>query len=343
LLHLETIQAENAWSSLKDDWNTLLKNSATDVPFLRHEYLTAWWQHRGGGEWPADSQLNIVLARNDDGELRAIAPLFRSLDASGRPVLLLLGSIEISDFLDFIAPADVLNEFCEALLAYLSEPGGPDWHCLDLYNLLEGSPTLAALAQAAEKAGLRFNQARLQPAPVIALPGTFEAYFEMLEGKDRQELRRKLRNANGFFLPVGSYIVEDGSTLDDEFEAFTALMIQEPDKAEFLTPLMKEQMRAIFKAAWEAGFLRLTFMTVGGEKAAGLATFDYNNRIWGYNGGMNKKYEKLGPGVVFMGMDLEKTIQTGYEAYDLMRGDEEYKYRFGAKDRWVIRATVGRN
>ena len=34
-------------------WNDLLSGSITDVPFLRYEYLSAWWNTRGGGEWPS--------------------------------------------------------------------------------------------------------------------------------------------------------------------------------------------------------------------------------------------------------------------------------------------------
>jgi len=37
---------------LADEWNTLLSESITHIPFLRYEYLSAWWETRGGGEWP---------------------------------------------------------------------------------------------------------------------------------------------------------------------------------------------------------------------------------------------------------------------------------------------------
>lgn len=340
---ISILQTEDQWASLADEWNALLKDSATDVPFLRHEYLWAWWQHRGGGEWPQDSRLHIITARGENDELIGIAPLFQTTNRDGVPVLLFLGSVEISDFLDFIVRESNLPAFIAEMLNYLAGPDAPEWHCLDLFNLLEESPSLTALQAAADARGLQFKQARLQPAPLITLPDNYDAFFEMLDGKDRQELRRKLRNAGGFFMPVTSYTVQDSETLDGEIDAMISLMVQDEDKAKFMTPAMDQQMRAIFRAAWEAGFLRLTFLTVGDQKAAGVVGFDYNNRIWGYNGGMDLKFERLAPGVVIMSMDLEDVIGRGYEAYDLMRGSEEYKYRFGAVDRWVIRATISRN
>ena len=57
---------------LKAEWNALLGESVSHVPFLRHEYLSAWWQTRGGGEWPPEAQLAVVTARQD-GRLIAVS------------------------------------------------------------------------------------------------------------------------------------------------------------------------------------------------------------------------------------------------------------------------------
>ena len=74
---------------LRADWNVLLTESVTHVPFLRFEYLVSWWQTRGGGEWPQDAQLCLVSAERD-GQLVGIAPLFFA-----RETLWLLGSVEV--------------------------------------------------------------------------------------------------------------------------------------------------------------------------------------------------------------------------------------------------------
>jgi len=36
---------------LQAEWDTLLKSSPTNVPFLRFDYQKLWLQTRGGGEW----------------------------------------------------------------------------------------------------------------------------------------------------------------------------------------------------------------------------------------------------------------------------------------------------
>ena len=128
------------------DWNTLLAESVNHIPFLRHEYLSAWWATRGGGEWP-ESELAVVTA-HQDGRLVGIAPLFSAKNRDGQAALLLLGSIEISDYLDIIVrPAD-LPVFIAGLLDYLARPTLPDWRLLDWHNLPEASPTLPVLKAA---------------------------------------------------------------------------------------------------------------------------------------------------------------------------------------------------
>jgi CelD/BcsL family acetyltransferase involved in cellulose biosynthesis len=255
---------------------------------------------------------------------------------------MLLGSIEISDFLDLIVEKENLDLFLDAVLAHLLGPNVPDWQCLDFYNILQDSPTLPALEAAAEKHGLRFRQEVYLPSPNISLPNDFDEYLETLDSKYRREMRRKMRNAAGFFLPVNWYAVEDEGALDEEMGNFADLMRNESEKDAFLTPEMVVQMKAIAKAFFKMGALQLAFLKVGNDYATGVFNIDYGNRIWVYNSGMAEKHASLSPGVVLMGHLLMDAIEKGRTDFDLMRGGEDYKYQMGGVDRFVMRATVDR-
>src|SRR5512139_633804 len=100
------------------DWNVLLDESMKDVPFLRYEYLAAWWQTLGGGEWK-DAALSLVMSYDADS-LIGIEPLFRTTNHDGLPVLMLLGSIEISDYLDVIVRKEDISRFLSGVLDELS-------------------------------------------------------------------------------------------------------------------------------------------------------------------------------------------------------------------------------
>jgi CelD/BcsL family acetyltransferase involved in cellulose biosynthesis len=336
----QLIQTPEGLEKMAIDWNGLLDQSASHVPFLRFEYQRAWWQTLGGGEW-RQAELAVVAAYQD-GQLCGVAPLFASRNREDEPALLLMGSVEVSDYLDVIArPAD-LPVFFEGLLPFLASLEKPLWQVLDWYNLLDNSPTLPALSQAAARMGWSFSQEVLQRSPFIALPGDWETYLAGINKKQRHEIRRKMRRLEESGLPFRWYFVEDEASLDSEMEAFLDLMAQEPDKAAFLTPLMREHMRSVMTCSFDAGCLNLAFLEINGEKAAAYLNFDYLDRIWVYNSGVNRSYLEYSPGWVLLAYLLRWANEQKLKEFDFMRGDEDYKYRFGAVDRYVVRAVIRR-
>lgn len=332
-----TIRQEEQFLSLETAWNHLLQQGASHVPFLRHEYLAVWWRTLGGGEWPA-GELRIVAAEDDAGRLAGIAPLFRTLNRDGLPALMLLGSIEISDYLDLIVPPAWLEDFLAGLLPHLAQDA--DWQRLDLYNLVDSSPTLPALDRIARAQGYQVERAPLQHCPFIPLPGDWETYLSQIDKKQRHEIRRKMRRVEAAEIPTRWYIVSDPAALEAEIEAFLQLMEQDDGKRGFLTPLMRLQMKAAMGAAFAAGWLQLAFLEAGGKKAAAYLNFDYDNHIWVYNSGLNFELRELSPGWVLLGYLLQWANENKRQSFDFMRGDEEYKYRFGAVDRRVERIQV---
>ena len=328
--------------SLASDWNTLLAESVTHVPFLRHEYLRTWWETRGGGEWP-ESELAVVVARQN-GRLVGIAPLFSANNRDVLPALLLLGSIEISDYLDLIARPQDLQAFVSGLFDFLSRPneGLAAWSILDWHNLLETSPTLPVMKAEAEQRGWVFLQERTYHAPSIPLAGDFEIYLSGIDKKQRHEIRRKMRRADESGNALRWYMVTDAASLDDEVDAFLRLMAEEPEKAKFLTDPMRKQMHLSCRAAFENGWLQLAFLEADGQKAAGYLNFDYMNHIWVYNSGLDRNFLELSPGWVLLGYLLQWANENRRASFDFMRGNEDYKYRFGAVDKFVVRAKVSR-
>ncbi|MCU0484633.1 MAG: GNAT family N-acetyltransferase [Anaerolineales bacterium] len=341
-IRIEIIRTLPAFEALAKEWNDLLLHGASNVPFLRHEYLVSWWQTLGGGEWQ-QAELYIVTGRTPDGQLAGIAPLFFAPNRQGEPALLLLGSVEISDYLDLIVSAELPADFIAALAEHLASPLAPPWKVLDWYNLLESSATLPGLERAAAQHGWSFNHELLQHCPYIPLPGDFEKYLaEQVDKKQRHEIRRKMRRAAENPTPVRWYIVEDESALEDEIQAFLSLMANDPEKEAFLTAPMRTQMRLCMQAAFRAGWLQLSFLEVNSEKAAGYLIFDHHGHLWVYNSGLDFRFRELSPGWVLLGYLLEWANQNGRQYFDFMRGNEDYKYKFGAIDRRVVRAIVQR-
>ena len=341
-MHLQILHTIDELEAIAGEWNDLLTCcTASHVPFLRHEYLAAWWKTLGGGEWKS-GELFVVTARGEDGQLVGIAPLFYGLNRQGEAALLLLGSIEISDYLDIIVRQPELPAFIDALFELLHSDQAPAWQTLDLYNLPEESPTLSALQNAAESRGWHYSQEKLHPCPYIPLPGDWEAYLASIDKKQRHEIRRKMRRIEESEIPHRWYIVQDEANLDAEIDDFLNLMAFDPEKEHFLTEVMRTQQRAAIHAAFRAGWLQLAFIEINGVKAAGYLNFDYAGTIWVYNSGLNFDYREFSPGWVLLGYLLKWANENRRTAFDFMRGNEDYKYRFGAVDRFIVRACIQR-
>jgi CelD/BcsL family acetyltransferase involved in cellulose biosynthesis len=325
-------------AGLEAEWNALLDRSADHVPFLRFEYLRAWWATRGGGEWPL-ARLAIVSARKG-GRLVGIAPLFISPDAAGELRLYLLGSVEISDYLDLIAAPEDLDEFLPGMLRYL-RGAAPGWAALDLYNIVDSSPVLPALERAAASLGWGFSAEKLQHSPYIPLPGDWETYLAGIDKKQRHEIRRKMRRAEESG-QVRWYFATDPQTFEADLDDFIALMRQDEEKAAFFrrSDSMEATFKSVARCAFENDCQALAFLEIDGKKAAGYFCFDYLNRVWVYNSGIDRSAMEFSPGWVLLGHLLRWSIEQGRTEFDFLRGDEEYKYRFGALDRFVMRAQV---
>jgi CelD/BcsL family acetyltransferase involved in cellulose biosynthesis len=317
-------------------WNSLVKQSIADTPFSRYEYLSEWWKTLGGGEWKQATLVLVSATEND--QLVGIAPLFIT-EYDSQQVLMLVGSIEISDYLDLIVRADDLPRFLSGLLDFLTSSSIDNWSAIDWYNIPDSSPTLASLKTESERLGWAHHEEVYRPTPYIPLNGSFDEYLSRLEKKQRHEIRRKMRRAaeSG---RVRFYVVDKDANIEAELEGFFHLMIQDPNKAMFLRDAMRDQMSTTIQAAHEQGYLWLGFLEVDGVNVAASLNFDYKNKLWGYNSGVSRTHMELSPGWVLLAHTIQWCCEHNRYEFDFMRGDEEYKYRFGGVNRFVMRVKA---
>ena len=318
-------------------WNALVEQSIADTPFSRHEYLSEWWKTLGGGEWKS-AEL-ILVSATENNQLIGIAPLFTA-EYGGQQALLLIGSIEISDYLDLIVREGDLSRFLSGLIDFLGSGKAGSWSALDWYNLPDSSPTLAALKADSESRGWNYHEEIYRPTPRIALNGSFEEYLSRVEKKQRHEIRRKMRRAAESDLKVRFVVVDKSVDIEAETNTFFDLMAQDANKANFLHPAMREQMTVTIRSAFEQNYLWLAYIEVDGVKVAASLNFDYKNKLWGYNSGVSRAHMELSPGWVLLGHVIQWCCENGRAEFDFMRGDEEYKYRFGGVNKYVMRAKV---
>src|SRR5439155_3505496 len=195
----------------RQEWEELLRSSASDVVFMTWQWQSLWWKHFGAGQ---GCKLHLLALRDERGALVGIAPLYVASEplpppeeyregeerpeGEGPPVRVvrIVGGIDIADYLDVIAPADKLPVVWAAVFAYLNDLRG-EWDVIDFHSLPEWSPSRELVPRLAHEWDLDARTFPEDVSPVLALPGDFETYLMSLRKKDRHELRRKVRKLEG--------------------------------------------------------------------------------------------------------------------------------------------------
>lgn len=335
-MRIEQHFEDGGLSALKPEWNDLLHRSRGDTLFLTWEWQSIWWRHLGEG------RLVLLGFRSpDDGRLVGIAPLFHTQTENGLSVLYLIGCRDVSDYLDLIVEQGQEDAVYHALLDYLQNEA-PAWDLVDFCNIPQDSLTYARLGELAEARGYGTLVEIEDVCPIIELPSTWDDYLMSIDKKQRHEIRRKLRRADGG-TDTRFVIVGPEHDVQAEMEAFIELHQRSaPEKDEFMDPQMQGFFFDVARAAQEQGWLQLAFVEMDGTKAASLLNFDYGDSILVYNSGYDPaQFRHLSPGIVVTARCIEHAITLGRAKFDFLRGDEVYKYRFGARDTQIRRLLIG--
>ena len=321
--------APESFDALESGWTELLARSDSNKVFLTPLWQRLWWRWMG-----QDTGLLLLSARNSTG-LRGIAPLARRDGA-----LTFLGGTDLVDYHDFIVPDEGASDVYAALVDYLMQDSG--WDTVRLESLPEGSNALEELPAALRAHGLDPSVELEDVAPGIRLPESWEDYLSGLKKKDRHELRRKLRRLEGAGT-LRCYAVSAAEDLPEAMDCLLGLMRQSrDDKAEFMTAEREQFFRDMARELLDAGVLRLFFLELDGARVAATLCMDYRGARFLYNSGFDRAYDHLSVGLLLKVLCLRDAIESGMTYYDLLRGDERYKYDLGAEDVRIYTLTARR-
>jgi len=357
-------------------WDALAAASPWATPFARWGVHRAWWDAYGANAHeqtlvvadpaapdpeapvaivplmhrhevePDDAILRTRLRGDQRTPLTAVAPTAKAV---------FFGASYHADYATLLArPADlpaVAQAVAEAVIASGDgdDPEHPaPWDVVDLRRLRCGDPAADALAAAF---GARADDAlavvreREEVCPVVTFePGAdFEAYLGTLDKKERHEVRRKMRRAE----TAGAVRLERSADPAADLDAFVDLH-QKRWGAEGLFPLTTggDQSRTFFRRLFELlggdGMIQLHFLAVDGRRIAAGVWFEDAGAWYLYNAGVDPEARELSPGVLLSATAIQAAIAAGRRRFDFLRGDEPYKYEWGAIDEPIQRLLVVR-
>lgn len=284
--------------------------------FVLPLWLKTWWDTFGENNSPE------ILAGYRQGKLIGVAPLHIQ-EKTAR----FIGGENVCDYQDVIVASNHYPEFFKAILTHLKKKGV---RFLQLETLRPDSISLTQLPNLAKQMEYAVVCNQVAFSYEIILPHTWELYLQMLAGKQRHEIRRKLRRLNEAG-EIRFRVIKRPDEISENIDTFFFMFkASRPDKSEFLTDQMVSFFRLLAQRMAQQGFLRMFFLDIDRVPAAGVMCFDFNDILFLYNNGYNPQFSNLSPGFLSKVYSIRNSIEQGKLRYDLLKGDEGYKKRLGS-------------
>jgi CelD/BcsL family acetyltransferase involved in cellulose biosynthesis len=293
--------------------------------------LKLYWEEFG--ETP--EHLLLAFAQGADDLEGAVA--FERLGETLR----FLGGTEVTDYMGPVGNPDQREAVAGSLLSGLS--ARDDWTNADFRGLPEDSAWLPELAKAAAVQGFSTQIEDNDVAPFLALATTEDEWLGALPSKLRHEIRRKARKLSA---ETEGYDVTytTRETLGPDLDRFVELhRSSEGPKGKFMQPGMEIFFRRLGEAFLPDDCFRLAFIETGGEKVAGAIGFAFGDTFFLYNSAFDHEWRPLSPGMVLVGELIKQAIEDGRSGFDFLKGGLEYKFRFGAVPRKLMRLQIARD
>ncbi len=331
MIRHELIVDSDALKALEPAWWALWGRCASApggraAPFQSPAWLIAWWDTFAPGPLVAAAVWN-------DGDLVALAPFY--LDVATRR-LLPLGT-GVSDVLDLlIDPADPAA-FGAALVAGLA--AREDWTVASFEEL---PPDAAALALVAPKPW-RDAVAAQSVIPVVPLA----PHAEGAEGVVPAPKRRKLRMARHRVARRGGRVERgDAATapshLEHLFRLHASRWRSRGGEGVLADPRIQRFHRAALPGLVEHELLRCAVLRIEDTVAGVFYGFRGGDTVFAYLGGFDPTFGFESPGTVLIGAAMDDALREGCHAFSFLRGQEPYKYEWGARDQPNLSRTLWR-
>jgi CelD/BcsL family acetyltransferase involved in cellulose biosynthesis len=289
-------------------------------------WLQVWWR-----EFEPEAELYLDAVRKED-EIIGIAPL----QISGAKASF-IGSVDVCDYLDFVVVPEREVDFFDILLDDLSQQGVDH---LDLRALRPDSSVLTHLIDIARQRGAEVACQKEAVSLEIDLPPTWDDYLTTLNKKQRHEIRRRIRRlgeAGDLDYRCTGSNQETGELLDTFLRLFP---LSREDKASFMNSRMESFFKSVAQAMADIGILRFGILELDSVPTAMTMGFDYNNSIYLYNSAFDPRYNHLSVGVLSKVFCIKESIEEGKQRFDLLKGDETYKYHLGGKEIPLYRCQI---
>jgi CelD/BcsL family acetyltransferase involved in cellulose biosynthesis len=300
-------------------WELPGSGLAWDCLFVLPFWLETVYRHLGAPGTPHH------LVVQEGGQTVGAVPLVVEGD-----IARFLGQPSVCDYQDIVVCRGYSDKVVQGLLQHLADQG---IRRLSLETLHPNAAVLMGLqAPATRRLFKSMELIEIDVTYETALPESWEDYLQQLNGKQRHEVRRKVRKLEAAGTHAFDLACNNGR-LPEARDTFLKLFhLNRQDKAEFMDQTMTAYFHDLTDSLADYDLLRLYTLEVNDQATAAVLCFDYQGVRYLYNSGYDERYQDLSVGVLCKLFSIREGIQMGCRRYDFLKGAEIYKKRIGGHE-----------
>jgi CelD/BcsL family acetyltransferase involved in cellulose biosynthesis len=331
----EICRTPEEFDKLHEEWDRLFQANGLSV-FQSYEWQRTWWKYFG--ESNPHAVLHIVVVRSER-EIIAVAPLFiEKISVFGVISVRRLGFIgrEISDYLDFLFLAGEEHDAIGLVVDHLlSESVQFDVAAFE--DITDRSKTAVLLANALQERGVQARAFVNEQCPRTKLLRTWDDTLASFQIDHRREIKRRRRNIEKAFRTEFE-VAGNPSTISKDINEFMFMHQQRwtssGQRGALSTATLQSFHRDVGSQCAQRGWVFLGFLRIDGKRFAASYGFKFRNELAIYLPGMldDGTVRRYSPGRVLTSYCMEYAVTEGLDAFDFMRGTEQYKYEFEGVD-----------
>ena len=309
------ITSPSELAAFERDWLALCRRTPGTTPFQTPMWLLPWWKHFGSDEL-------AVIATPE-----ALAPLYIVRDGD-ESLGMFLGTGN-SDYLDVVGDAAAIVDDLATL----------DCQMWDLQQLRPSSTMLSV-------------------APPVGWSDAVDDHdvclaLSLADLSLSTHFQKKIRYYRRALGRLGEVRVEPATSanLDELVDALIALHAARWQQRGLPGVLADDAVQQFTRDAarrmLDAGALRMygtrLHERTGERIVAVFYGFAFGDTVYYYLSGYDPSLEKLSIGTLIVAHAVDEAVRDGATTFDFLRGAEEYKYAWGAKDRMNRRRQLFRS
>ncbi|MBV8511445.1 MAG: GNAT family N-acetyltransferase [Xanthobacteraceae bacterium] len=317
---MEVIDDMASLGQMREEWWDLWRRCPDATPFQCPAWLLPWWDAFAPG------RLLVVVCRAQD-RLVGLAPFYVEQTSGARRTLPL--GISLSDYLDVLLDPEFSAEAAPALAAELGRAAS--WDALELCELA----SWAAALQLAAPAGCDVTQDSSSTCLVLPIGAAADGIEQLLSSGMRRKLhlarnRAKRREHVEVRSATAGNVCE---LLDVLIRLHSARWHSRGEAGVFADPRVGRFHMQALPLLMQVGLARMFGLCIDGHWAAVYYGFHHRRRAFAYLMGFDPAFAFESPGTLIVAHALQVALREGAQEFHFLRGEESYKYRWGAEPR----------